>query len=123
MSHAKDATMGAGIASYMLASLFLLYEMALQVSPSIMTNQLMYDFHIGAALLGAMIGIYFYSYAPMQVPAGFFYDRFGPRLLVTCATIICAVGLLFLGLPTILLQLLLAVFAWGLARRLLLSVR
>ena len=86
-----------GIASYILASLFLLYEMALQVSPSIMTEQLMYDFRIGAALLGAMTGIYFYSYTPMQVPAGFFYDRFGPRWLITCATVICAVGAFIFG--------------------------
>ncbi|MEM7174990.1 MAG: MFS transporter [Chlamydiota bacterium] len=86
-----------GVVSYILASLFLLYEMGLQVSPSIMIDQLMFDFRIGAALLGAMTGVYFYSYTPVQIPAGFFYDRFGPRRLIACATVICAIGALIFG--------------------------
>lgn len=83
---------------YMLAALFLLYEMALQVSPSIMTTELMRDLHIDAAGLGLMAGFYFYSYTAMQIPAGLLYDRYSCRWIITLSTGICVLGALFFGL-------------------------
>lgn len=80
---------------YLIASLFLIYEMGVQVSPSVMTYQLMQDFHVNAAVLGVMVSAYFYSYTLMQIPAGILYDHFGPRTLLTIAAILCAVGTLF----------------------------
>ena len=85
------------IVIYAVATLFLLYEMALQVSPSVMTKDLMQSFGIGAAKLGLMSGFYFYSYTLMQIPAGMLIDRFGPRRLVTIAAVICGLGALFFG--------------------------
>ncbi|MCH9617040.1 MAG: hypothetical protein SP4CHLAM5_00170 [Chlamydiia bacterium] len=87
-----------GILVYFLAALFLVYEMAIQVSPSVMTAQLMRDFGIGAAELGWMSSVYYYSYTIMQIPAGLLYDRFGPRTLLTTASCICAFGILFFSL-------------------------
>lgn len=81
-----------------LASLFLFLEMALQVSPSIMTNQLMAEFGINASVLGIMASCYFYSYTAMQIPSGLLYDRFGPRSLISIATAVCSLGALFFGL-------------------------
>ena len=83
---------------YVIASLFLFYEMAIQVSPSVMTLQLMRDFHITAGTLGIMASVYFYSYTLMQIPAGLLFDRFGPRTLITFASAICALGALFFSL-------------------------
>ena len=59
---------------YVLVVLFLVFEMGVQVSPSIMTNQLMHDLHIGTFGLGLMSGLYFYTYAAMQIPSGLLYD-------------------------------------------------
>ena len=84
-----------GIMVFALASLFLFYEMALQVSPSGMTAQLMRDLHISAAGLGVLSGTYFYSYAVMQIPAGLLFDRFGSRTLITASLIICVLGAVF----------------------------
>ena len=81
-----------------LAATFYLYEFILQVSPSVMTDFLMHDLHTTAAGLGVISACYFYSYAPMQIPAGLLYDKFGPRLLITIAIVICAVGAFFFGL-------------------------
>lgn len=81
-----------GIFIYILAALFLLYEMALQVSPSIMTRDLMYDFHVGAATLGIMASCYFYSYTLMQIPVGLLFDRFNARGLITGAVFVCSIG-------------------------------
>ncbi len=88
----------AAIVMYTVTSLFLFYEMAIQVSPSIMTNQLMKAFSIDSAGLGVMAAFYFYSYTGMQIPAGLLFDRYGPRTLITWACVICVLGALFFGL-------------------------
>jgi sugar phosphate permease len=80
-----------------LAATFSLYEFILQVSPAVMTGELMRDLNLNAASLGTMAAFYFYSYTPMQLPAGLLYDRFGPRRLLTLATLICAIGALLFG--------------------------
>lgn len=81
-----------------LAALFYLYEFILQVSPGVMTNQLMRDIGLNAASLGVMSAFYYYAYTPMQFPAGLLYDKYGPRLLITVAVLICAAGAFFFGL-------------------------
>lgn len=80
---------------YLIASLFLIYEMGIQVSPSVMTHDLMRDFNVNAAVLGMMVSAYFYSYTLMQIPAGILYDHFGPRTLLTIAAVLCSLGTLF----------------------------
>lgn len=82
---------------FLLASLFLFFEMALQVSPSIMTSQLMSEFNINASILGFMASCYFYSYTAMQIPSGLLYDKFGTRALISIATLVCSLGALFFG--------------------------
>lgn len=81
-----------------LAALFYLYEFILQVSPSVMTHELMHDLGINAAQLGVVSAFYYYAYTVMQFPAGLLYDRFGPRRLITIAVVICAAGAFFFSL-------------------------
>jgi len=76
----------------LLGAMFYLYEFVLQVSPAVMTSELMRDFQLNAAGLGAMAAFYYYSYTPMQLPAGLLYDRFGTRILITVAIGICTLG-------------------------------
>lgn len=94
---AKHRTL-VGTLIFILATLFLSFEMILQVSPSVMTSQLMEEFHINAAVLGVIASFYFYSYTIMQIPSGLLYDRFGPRMLITIATLLCSLGALSFGL-------------------------
>jgi len=82
---------------YLLASLFLFYEMALQVSPSVMTHVLMRDLHTGSTGIGFIAGIYFYSYTVMQVPAGLLFDRISARTLLTAMLAVCVLGALLFG--------------------------
>ena len=63
-----------------------------RVAPAIMTDQLMADFHIGAAGLGNFTAFYFYSYFLMQVPTGILADRWGPRKLLTAGSFVAACG-------------------------------
>lgn len=78
-----------------LAALFYLYEFVLQVAPGVMTQELMHDLAMDAAGLGMVSAFYYYSYMPMQLPAGLLFDRYGPRRLLTFAIAICALGALF----------------------------
>ncbi|MDP3560475.1 MAG: MFS transporter, partial [Legionellaceae bacterium] len=80
-----------------LACLFYFYECLLQVSPSVMSNELMRDFSVTSHTLGILSGIYFYSYAAMQLPAGLFIDYFGPRRLLSLASLVCGISTFAFG--------------------------
>ncbi len=81
-----------------LGCLFYFYECLLQVSPSVMSSELMRDFSVTSQTLGILSGIYFYSYAAMQLPGGVLMDYFGPRRLLTIATGICAISTVAFGM-------------------------
>lgn len=93
--HTKSPHLIRALIIFFLASLFYAYEFALQVSPSVMTSELMSDLSLNAAGLGTMAAFYFYAYAPMQIPAGLLFDRFGPRIVMTIAIVVCSIGALF----------------------------
>jgi MFS family permease len=71
---------------------FFFYAWVLRVAPSVMVEELMRDFAVGAGVLGHLSAAYFYGYAGMQIPVGLLLDRFGPRRLMTVAALICAGG-------------------------------
>lgn len=96
----KSGVSGIAILAYLLAAAFLCYEMALQVSPSVMTQDLIRDLGIDASGLGFIASVYFYSYTVMQIPVGLLFDRYSARLLITFAVFICACGALFFGLTS-----------------------
>lgn len=77
---------------FILVSLFLVYEMGLQVYPAVITDQLMRDLHINAYGLGLMSGIYFYTYTLMQIPAGLLFDRYSIRTVIVIPLSICIAG-------------------------------
>lgn len=81
-----------------LGCLFYFYESILQISPSVMSHELMRDFNVTSQALGILSGIYFWSYAAMQLPAGMLMDYFGPRRLLTLATAVCALSTIAFGL-------------------------
>ncbi len=83
---------------YCIVSFFLIFEMAIQVSPSVMSTQLMRDLNIGAFGLGLMSGIYFYTYAGMQIPSGLLFDRYNPRIIITLSILVCSMGTLLFSL-------------------------
>jgi sugar phosphate permease len=76
----------------LLGSMFYVYEFFLRVIPSVITHELMRDFHANATSLGFMSASFYYAYAFMQIPAGILCDRFGPRLILTIAACICAIA-------------------------------
>ncbi|MGE0417148.1 MAG: MFS transporter, partial [Acetobacteraceae bacterium] len=53
---------------------------------------LMRDLQIGPEALGALTGAFFFGFSAMQIPCGFFFDRYGPRLTVTGMLLLAALG-------------------------------
>lgn len=75
-------------------ALFFFYAWVLRVSPSVMVEELMRDFSVGATAVGSLSAFYFYGYAGMQIPVGMMIDRFGPRRLLTISALICGLSCL-----------------------------
>ena len=74
------------------ASLFYLYDFFLRVSPSVMTDELMAFYSVGAGVLGPIISSFFLAYVIMQIPAGLLGDKFGPKLVLIISAIACSIA-------------------------------
>lgn len=53
---------------------------------------LMRDLSIGPEALGALTGAFFFGFSAMQIPCGFFFDRFGPRRTVVGMLVLATIG-------------------------------
>jgi len=87
---------------WILAVLFYFYEYFLRVTPSVMAFDLMRTFGIGAGMVGLLSALYFFTYAPMQLPVGLMIDRYGARRLLSIASVICGIGTYLFGTANIL---------------------
>ncbi len=95
---AEGAAGGRAWAAWLLASVFFFYAFAQRVAPSVMVEDLMRDFAVGAAILGNLSAAYFYAYAALQVPIGLMVDRLGPRRLMTGGAAVAGIGSLVFAL-------------------------
>src|SRR5205807_10493767 len=53
---------------------------------------LMRDLQIGPEALGALTGAFFFGFSAMQIPCGFFLDRYGPRRTICGMLLVAVVG-------------------------------
>lgn len=79
---------------WFLGAIFFFYKYVLQVSPGVMSNDLMSAFSISGAQLGNLAACFFYAYLIMQIPVGLLLDRFSPRLVISTAIFLTALGTL-----------------------------
>lgn len=80
-----------------LAALFYVYEFTLRVMPSAMKEDLMSEFGIAASGFGIMGSLFYWGYAPLQIPAGLLFDRFSTRYLLSIAVFLCGFGAVLFG--------------------------
>src|SRR5579864_9448021 len=80
---------------WLLGATFFFYKYLVQVSPSVMTSDLMRAFQVNGTGLGNLSACYFYAYLLMQIPVGILLDKYSPRLLTTCAILTCSISTLF----------------------------
>lgn len=77
---------------WFLGAFFYFYENLIQVSPGVMVHDLMRDLSMDAGQLGILAGFFFYTYAPIQIPAGVLADHYSVRSLLIAAILFCTLG-------------------------------
>lgn len=75
-----------------LCACFLFYKYVLQIFPSIITNELMQEYHLTGAGLGNLAATFYYSYTLTQLFVGILLDKFSTRWLTSLAIFCCALG-------------------------------
>lgn len=75
-----------------MGMIFYSYEFLLRIAPSVMEPQLRDFFDISATGFGSLVGVYYLVYTPMQIVVGPLLDLYGPRIVLTVATGLCALG-------------------------------
>lgn len=78
---------------WILAASFFYYKYLIQVSPSVMSAQLMRDYSLTGAGLGNLAACFFYGYLLMQIPVGILLDKWSPGKLTAIAAFFCALGI------------------------------
>lgn len=63
-----------------------------RTAPGLITDQLMNDFQVSAAVIGLMTSIQFLAYVGLQIPVGLLADRYGPNLLLIFGTLLAGIG-------------------------------
>jgi sugar phosphate permease len=81
-------------------ALFYMYQFIIRVSPNIMKDELMAHLSIDATVFGGIVGLYYWSYAGMQIPFGIMMDRLGPRFFMCGASLLCAFASFMFGNAT-----------------------
>lgn len=71
---------------------FLFYKYILQVFPSVITDDLMRDYHLTATGLGNLAATFYYSYMIMQLVVGMLIDKYGSRILTGLSILICGIA-------------------------------
>lgn len=69
-----------------------------RIALAVVADQLMAEFHLGAAALGNLGAVYFYVYTVMQIPSGALADTLGPRLTASAGTLVAGIGSIVFGL-------------------------
>lgn len=77
---------------WLLTASFFYYKYLIQVSPSVMSSQLMTTFSLTGAGLGHLAAYFFYAYLLMQIPVGIILDRWSPARVTTLAVLSCAIS-------------------------------
>lgn len=75
-----------------LGATFYCYQFIVRVFPNILHDELMEIFNIDTDGLGLIISTYGWAYSLMQLPLGLAIDRWGPRYLISVASLFVASG-------------------------------
>ncbi|MEE2681923.1 MAG: MFS transporter [Planctomycetota bacterium] len=88
---------GRAWATWLVASLCLLFQFVVQVQPSVMIPALEQDLSLSAEQLGFLTSSYFISYLICQIPSGWLLDRVGPRVVLASSLALSMGGLVWFG--------------------------
>jgi MFS family permease len=75
-----------------LGIIFYYYEYYLRVAPGVIRPEIKLAYSINESSFGFLIGLYYWSYVPLQLLVGLLMDMLGPRKTLTIACLISALG-------------------------------
>lgn len=73
-------------------ALFYFYENILTTCLGVMTNEVMHHFNISHVEVGILASAFFTAYGIMQIPVGWFIQKYSVRNSITTAVILCVIG-------------------------------
>lgn len=71
-----------------------------RTAPGLITDQLMRDFNVTASTIGLLTSIQFFVYTGLQIPMGFWADRYGPNFFLIMGALLTGVGIIIYSLGT-----------------------
>lgn len=83
-----------GWASWIIVALFFFLDYCLKNSIGALGSTLMHDYHMSHDQFGQISAAFPIAYLFLQIPAGILVDKFGPRWVITIASLTCALGCL-----------------------------
>jgi MFS family permease len=83
--------------AWLTASFFYAYQYVIRSSPGVMVVQLSQAFGLTAGGLSALLGLFYYGYAPFGLVAGLAMDQLGPRKTMPVAAFVAGVGCIMLA--------------------------
>lgn len=83
--------------AWLVAAVYYLYQYALRSAPAVMMPQLSEAFHVSAAVVASVLGLFYYGYAAMSLVAGTSIDRIGARTVVPAGALLTGAGALLFG--------------------------
>ena len=89
----KRATQAA-VAAWALASVFYFQQYLLRSAPAVMVPELTAALGLTAGGLSALLGLFYWGYAPFSLVAGLSMDQVGPRKVMPAAALMMGVGCL-----------------------------
>ena len=75
-----------------LAGLFYVYDYFIQVSPSVITDELMQALSVNVAQLGTVLASFSFVYVLMQIPAGMLLSKYGVRRIFSLMVVVSSLG-------------------------------
>ena len=79
-------------AIFVVTSLLFVLSQFYRASIAVITPNLMADLSLNTKGLSLMSAAFFYAFALTQIPLGIYLDRVGPRITMTCLSLIAVVG-------------------------------
>ena len=89
-----------GLIIWGLAALFFLYEFFLRTFVGSVAHQVIPDLKLNAETFSIIGSAYYVAYGIMQVPVGVLVDKFGVKILMVFATLVCVVSTLLFAHAT-----------------------
>jgi MFS family permease len=89
-----------GWAIWLLAALFFLYEFFLRTFVGTVAHQVIPDLHLNAETFAFIGSAYYVTYGLMQIPVGILADKFGAKICLLFACIVCASATLWFAHTT-----------------------